>query len=110
MREIFLLFIMKYAYIFVLHAFLTNLTLLLKYLEINIRLAETNTAKELIVTPPAFRNFVVFLFYHLRNFSYFHLLVQHWIIFFIIEASWVVLSPRMAFSLLCFSLLWAAIN
>ena len=46
-------------------------------LKMNIRSDETNTTKEIIVTLPAFKKSMIFLFYHLRDSLHFYLLVQH---------------------------------
>ena len=85
MKQVFLLFITKYAYI-ASHTFFINLKLLLNYREIDIRSAEANTIKELITTLPAFQKFMIFLFSPLRSSSYFYLLVQPWI------TSWLTIS------------------
>ena len=61
MKQIFLLFILKYTYICLTHFFI-NLKLLLKYFEINIRLAEANTTKGFIASLPTFQNFLFFYF------------------------------------------------
>ena len=99
--QILLLFLMKSAYICLTH-FLINLKLLLKYLKINARLAETNTTKEFIATLLVSQKFMIFLFYHLRSFLCFYSSFRTEQSSSISMLVILVLSPWVTFSLLLF--------